>query len=214
MYVLASLYKRGRQRTATYTTPNNDVLTMTAVMPSGTPSRTTACVYGTTASSGVFSNDLRATVEYPDLTTGTASTAAANDESYTYDALREKTSYTDRNGTSSLPPQGREKMDVTFSASSAFRGATALLSDPELGQGAAYWADEGGYVVEVRGAPWWDVNALLENKIPTPGGMRGPLMHGENELALAARVTPTHIVRVGRVVRLPSNRLVVEWIGH
>jgi RHS repeat-associated protein len=78
---------------------NNDVLTMTAVMPSGTPSQATAYVYGTTSTSGVFSNDLLAKVEYPDLTTGAASTAAANDEVYTYNALGQKTTMLDRNGT-------------------------------------------------------------------------------------------------------------------
>src|SRR5258708_40222185 len=43
-------------------------------------------------------NDLLNKTEYPDLSTGSASTAAANDETYTYTALGEKTSYLDRNG--------------------------------------------------------------------------------------------------------------------
>src|SRR6202035_5326572 len=74
-------------------------LTQTAVMPAGTNSQTTAYVYGTTSTSGVYSNDLLAKTEYPDPSTGLASTSAANDESYTYNALGQKTSYTDRNGT-------------------------------------------------------------------------------------------------------------------
>jgi hypothetical protein len=69
-------------------------------------------------------------------------------------------------------------------------------------------------VVEVNGAPWWDVNMLLEYKIPTLGGLRSPLMHGENELALAGRIPPENIKRIGRVIRLPSNRLTVQWISR
>jgi RHS repeat-associated protein len=44
-------------------------------------------------------NDLLAKTEYPDLSTGSASTSAANDETYTYNALGQKTSYLDRDGT-------------------------------------------------------------------------------------------------------------------
>ena len=78
-----------------------NVLTVKAVMPSGTPSQTTKSVYGvTTASgSGINSNDLLATVEYPDPTTGSPSTSASNQESYTYDRLGDTTTYTDPNGT-------------------------------------------------------------------------------------------------------------------
>src|SRR5258708_19966185 len=43
-------------------------------------------------------NDLLNKTEYPDLSTGSASTSAANDETYTYNALGEKTSYLDRDG--------------------------------------------------------------------------------------------------------------------
>lgn len=80
---------------------NGDVLTMTAVMPSGTNSQTTAYVYGVGVNVGtdLFSNDLIAKVEYPDKTTGQASTAASNDQSFAYDFLGDKTSFTDQNGT-------------------------------------------------------------------------------------------------------------------
>src|SRR6202035_2903116 len=78
---------------------SGNVLTQTAVMPSGTNSQTTAYVYGTSSTSGIYSNDLLAKTEYPDPSTGLASTSAANDESHTYNALGQKTSYTDRNGT-------------------------------------------------------------------------------------------------------------------
>jgi YD repeat-containing protein len=78
---------------------NSDVLTMTAVMPSGANSQTTACLYGTTSTSGVYSNNLLAKTEYPDPSTGAASTSSSNDESDTYNALGQKITYTDRNGT-------------------------------------------------------------------------------------------------------------------
>jgi RHS repeat-associated protein len=68
-------------------------------MPSGTNSQTTAYVYGTTSTGGVFSNDLLAKIEYPNASTGSASTASTDDQSYTYDKQGEKLTYTDQNGT-------------------------------------------------------------------------------------------------------------------
>ena len=57
-------------------TGDDGILTMTAIMPAGTPSQTTKNVYGigTTPGTDLFSNDLIATVEYPDKTTGQAGT--------------------------------------------------------------------------------------------------------------------------------------------
>ena len=78
---------------------DDDVTSMTAVMPSGEASQTTDYVYGVTTAtgSGVDDNDLLAQTEYPDPTTGAASAAQA--ETYTYDAQGVQTTYTDRNGT-------------------------------------------------------------------------------------------------------------------
>ena len=78
---------------------DDDVTSMTAVMPSGEASQTTDYVYGVTTAtgSGVDDNDLLAKTEYPDPTTGAAS--ASQGETYTYDALGDQTTYTDRNGT-------------------------------------------------------------------------------------------------------------------
>ena len=80
---------------------NNHVLTRTAVMPVGTPSQTTAWVYGVAPSAGsvVSSNDLLAEIQYPDPSTGAASTTSANDVNFTYDALGGRLTMTDRNGT-------------------------------------------------------------------------------------------------------------------
>ena len=78
-------------QTTTYTYDGDGNQTsMTAVMPSGTPSQTTDWVYGVAGgTSGIFSNDLLSKVEYPDATTGSASSAATDDVAYTYDALGE-----------------------------------------------------------------------------------------------------------------------------
>ena len=78
---------------------DDDVTSMTAVMPSGEASQTTDYVYGVTTAtgSGIDDNDLLAKTEYPDPTTGAASASQA--ETYTYDALGDQTTYTDRNGT-------------------------------------------------------------------------------------------------------------------
>jgi RHS repeat-associated protein len=43
-------------------------------------------------------NDLVGKIKYPDLSTGSASTSAANDETYTYNALGQQKTYLDRDG--------------------------------------------------------------------------------------------------------------------
>jgi RHS repeat-associated protein len=86
-------------QTTKYTYNGKDnVLTVTAVQPAGTPSQTTQYVYGVTTASGsaINSNDLLSTTLYPDPTTGLPSTSQK--ERYTYNALGQITSMTDRNG--------------------------------------------------------------------------------------------------------------------
>jgi hypothetical protein len=65
-------------------------------MPLGTRNQTTAWVYGVglTIGADLFSNDLVATVEYPDKSTGSASSSAANDQTLGYNFLGEKSSFT------------------------------------------------------------------------------------------------------------------------
>lgn len=91
-------------RTTTYTYDGLDhTLTLTAVQPTSgasTPSQTTQYVYGvTTSSSDVTLNSLLATVKYPDKSTGSASSSASDQNSFTYDALGEVKTKTDQNGT-------------------------------------------------------------------------------------------------------------------
>jgi RHS repeat-associated protein len=80
---------------------DNHVLTQTAVQPAGTPSQTTEYVYGVTMTDGsaIHSNDLLAATIYPDPTTGQPSSNPNQHVTYTYNALGQVTSMTDRNGT-------------------------------------------------------------------------------------------------------------------
>jgi hypothetical protein len=96
---------------------------------------------------------------------------------------------------------------------SAFRGTTALPSDPVTGNGAAAWAGEGNCVVKIEGVPTWDVNKALAGRIRGPDGRFGNNpVHGENEFAIPAEVPPSKIVRIGVVKALPSGRLTIEWL--
>jgi hypothetical protein len=54
-------------------------------------------------------------------------------------------------------------------ARSAYRGTTESPSSPIEGQGAAYWAGEGGYVYEITGVPTWNVARALEGRIYQAG---------------------------------------------
>ena len=87
------------QTTAYAYNGDDEVTSMTAVLPAGQPSQTTAYVYGVSnaAGSGLKDDDLLRAVWYPDPATGQASGAQAED--YTYDDLGEQASYTDRDGT-------------------------------------------------------------------------------------------------------------------
>ena len=71
----------------------------TAVQPTGTPPQTTGYVYGVSPATGstITSNDLMAETRYPDPVTGLPS--ATDRDIYTSNALGERTSFTDRAGT-------------------------------------------------------------------------------------------------------------------
>ena len=115
---------------------------MTAVMPSGTPSQTTDYIYGVAGgASGIFSNDLLAKVEYPNATTGAASTAATDDVSYAYDALGETTGMTDQNGTThaySHDVLGRQTLDAVTTLGSGVDGSVMAIGTTYNSQGLPY----------------------------------------------------------------------------
>ncbi|HWE03568.1 MAG TPA: hypothetical protein VG326_14275 [Tepidisphaeraceae bacterium] len=109
---------------------NDHVLTMTAIMPTGQPDQTTAYIYGVGESGGLFSNDLINKTEYPDSTTGAASTSAANDVSYTYDNLGETLDETDQNGTNhtySYNPLGQMTLDSITTLGTGVDGSVMAL---------------------------------------------------------------------------------------
>jgi RHS repeat-associated protein len=104
------------------------VLTVQAVMPAGTPSQTTAYIYGVTTAggSGVNSNGLLAKVEYPDPTTGNPSTAAADQESYKYNRLGDTATLTDPDGTThsyAYDVLGRQTADAVTALGSGVDGS-------------------------------------------------------------------------------------------
>jgi YD repeat-containing protein len=81
----------------------------TAVQPTGTPSQTTGYVYGVSPSTGstIASNDLMAETRYPDPVTGQPS--ATERDTYTSNALGERTGFTDRAGTGGVLLNGQVK---------------------------------------------------------------------------------------------------------
>jgi RHS repeat-associated protein len=118
---------------------NGDETSMTAVMPSGEASQTTDWIYGVAGGmNGIFSNDLLGKVEYPDATTGAASTSASNDVTYTDDALGEVTSMTDQNGTTHDYVRdllGRETLDSVTTLGSGVDGTVRALGTTFNSQG-------------------------------------------------------------------------------
>jgi len=116
-----------------------------------------------------------------------------------------------------LPGRGsdwRLKEHSEEAGNSAFRGTTLVVSEPVTGNGAAYWAGEGGWVFEIRKVPSWDVNALLAGRVQTLAGFRGNLMHGENEIAIPAKVAPQNIKAYGKVVSENGRLKVKDWIKN
>jgi YD repeat-containing protein len=109
------------------------VVTMTAVMPSGESNQTTGYVYGVDAATGntIASNDILYKTEYPDLTTGDASTSSANDVSMAYDNLGETLTKTDQNGSIHsyfYDPLGRMTLDAVTTLGSGVDGSVRALS--------------------------------------------------------------------------------------
>ncbi len=116
---------------------------VTVVMPSGTPNQTTAFVYGVTTAGGsaVNSNDLLATTENPDPTTGNPSTSASNQTSVQYNAFGQKISATDPNGTThayTYDVLGRQVSDAVTTLGSGVDGSVRRLTTAYNSTGQAY----------------------------------------------------------------------------
>jgi RHS repeat-associated protein len=147
--------------TSDYTTAytydgDNHVLTVQAVMPAGTPSQTTQYVYGVTAAAGsaVNSNDLLAATIYPDPTTGQPSTSPGQQETYTYNALGQVASRTDRNGNThqyTYDVLGRQTSDSVTTLGPGVDGSVRRIDTTYDSQGNAYlftsYADTAGTTI-------------------------------------------------------------------
>jgi RHS repeat-associated protein len=102
----------------------------TAVQPTGTPSQSTGYVYGVSPSTGstIASNDLMAETRYPDPVTGQPS--ATERDTYTSNALGERTSFTDRAGTThtyAYDVTGRQTTDAITALGTGVDGAVRRI---------------------------------------------------------------------------------------
>jgi RHS repeat-associated protein len=132
---------------------DGDETSQTAIMPSGTPSQTTAWIFGVTTTGGstLNSNDILAKEEFPNATTGAASTSASDDISYTVDNLGEALTMTDQNGTTHSYGRdllGRTTSDSVTVLGSGVDGTVRLHTIDYNEQGSVYqmtaYADTGG----------------------------------------------------------------------
>ena len=118
----------------------------TAVMPSGQSSQTTQYVYGG-FTTGLISNDLLRMVEYPNASTGAASSSSGYTVVYSYDNLGEVLTMTDRNGNShtyGYDALGRQVSDAasTKPSGSSIGDFTGLTSS-QFDEGSDTWTYSG-----------------------------------------------------------------------
>jgi RHS repeat-associated protein len=116
------------------------MLTLQAVEPAGA-SQTTKWIYGvtTTGGSDVNTNDILATVQYPDPSTGNPS--SSYQESYTANALGDTKTYTDRAGnvhTYTLDILGRVTSDAITTLATGFDGSIRRIQTAYDTQGNPY----------------------------------------------------------------------------
>jgi hypothetical protein len=90
---------------------------------------------------------------------------------------------------------------VMQEGNSAFRGTTRAIFTPDKEGGAGAWAGEKGWVYVIDDVPSWDVNVLLEGRVPTVAGFRGNPVSGEGEQAILANVPRTRIIEAIEIVR-------------
>ncbi len=142
-------------KTTSYTYDgNNNVTAMMVSLPGG-GGETTGWVYGVTTAggSGVNSNDILAATQYPDPTTGAAS--SSQQDTYTVNALGETVTSTDRNGsvhTYTYDVLGRVTADAVTTLGSGVDGTVRRIEYAYDTQGnpylvTSYDASSGGSVV-------------------------------------------------------------------
>lgn len=97
-----------------------------------------------------------------------------------------------------IPPKGGDRRlyeHALGNDASAFRGTTTLPVISAAGQGAAYWADVGGWVYELDGVPLWALEKELEGQVPIPTGFGNCPNVGELEQATPAQISAGRVLR-------------------
>ena len=95
----------------------------------------------------------------------------------------------------------------------AFRGTTVNQLTPNNDAGAAKWAGDGGLVIRLKDVPGYDVNQLLEGRVPGPLGFGNNPNHGELEIAVPGAISPKNIVEIGVVKTNPrTGKPEIVWI--
>ena len=135
---------------------NGDQLTQTAVESTGN-NQTTQYDFGTTGTIGtnLFSNDLLAETQFPNLSTGAAGTTSSTEQTLSYNLQGETTSFKDQDGNVhqyTIDPLGRETADSVTTLGSGVDGTVRQLAyaynDAGLMyQETSYASSTGGTVV-------------------------------------------------------------------
>jgi RHS repeat-associated protein len=132
---------------------DNNLLTLQADLPSSAYQQT-KYIYGvsTAGGSGVNSNDILATVQHPDKSSGNPSSSEA--DSYTVNALDQVLTFTDRNGnvhTYTYDVLGRQTSDTITTLGSGVDGAVRRIDTAYDTQGNPYlvtsYSDTGGSTI-------------------------------------------------------------------
>jgi len=102
---------------------------------------------------------------------------------------------------------------VLAGGGSAFRGTTPYVVSPDGSSGAALWAREGGWVIQIADVPTWDANRHLEHQLNRSGLNLSNPVRGEVERLVPGYIPPQHIVRYGKVVEQEGTKrlYVKEW---
>jgi RHS repeat-associated protein len=146
----------GSNKTTAYTYGPAGMTGLTAAqVPGDGPNQTTAWVYGVTTGTGstIDSNDIQAKTEWPDPTTGSASSSLT--DTVTVDALGDALTLTDRNGnthTYTSDVLGRQTADAVTTLGSGVDASVRRITTAYDSQGnpyliTSYNAASGGTVV-------------------------------------------------------------------
>lgn len=93
---------------------------------------------------------------------------------------------------------------------SAFRGTTALpVINPDMGQGAIFWAQEGGWVYLIGPMMGWDPGRLLEGRVSVMGKFGNAPFSMEGEISVPSRIEPSRIIKAA-IVKEKGDRLVLD----